>query len=497
MDDRHTAIWKDDLFDRQREASNVSAYIKDACAIEMRASEGRAFTMSIDAGYGEGKSFFVRRLAKELALEHPVAFVDAWVDDLADEPLTALAATLKEALLPLGGNAAVKDSLSQFIRRTSRVAKVVAWGLMRRSAAAIITVKGVDALDETLSSSTEVIRETAEDKLGDVAEAASDDAASAWRSAEALAPMESKIAAFEEGKRAIAEMKRGLSAVVASLSSSDLRPPIVIIVDELDRCRPTYAIKFLEQIKNLFDVPGLVFIFALNIEQLQHSVRAAYGFEFNGRAYLSRFIDRQYRLAQPQLTPWLHELCMSAGLDRHSWTMPALHRPDRGVYQGTLAEVLSSYMRIYDVPARECIKVIDCLRTCAALAEGEKLHVAYLVPLVVGFLKGRPPGSLPDRVHDIQVQFAWPGHGAAYSLVELDVSALGFERALSMGDDQRNRAFNKESPPVGVTEVYLQNQDGKSPDAIWKIRHYGSLVREIGRFSMPEVDAADQSVAGA
>jgi predicted KAP-like P-loop ATPase len=62
-------------------------------------------------------------------------------------------------------------------------------------------------------------------------------------------------------------------------------------VDELDRCRPTYAIQTLELVKHLFNVPGLIFIFALDIEQLSHSVQTVYGQNMDAQGYLCRFFD--------------------------------------------------------------------------------------------------------------------------------------------------------------------------------------------------------------
>ena len=78
----------------------------------------------------------------------------------------------------------------------------------------------------------------------------------------------------------IKQMKAALAEVVSSLESKDRSAPIIIVIDELDRCRPTYAIKLLEEIKHLFDVPGLVFVFGMHGDQLAHSVKAAYGAEF-------------------------------------------------------------------------------------------------------------------------------------------------------------------------------------------------------------------------
>ena len=66
---------------------------------------------------------------------------------------------------------------------------------------------------------------------------------------------------------------------------------VVVIVDELDRCKPTFAIQLLEVVKHLFNVKGLVFIFSLDIGELQHCVKTVYGQGFDAIGYLERFFD--------------------------------------------------------------------------------------------------------------------------------------------------------------------------------------------------------------
>ena len=66
---------------------------------------------------------------------------------------------------------------------------------------------------------------------------------------------------------------------------------VVVIVDELDRCKPTFAIQLLEVVKHLFNVKGLVFIFSLDIGELQHCVKTVYGQGFDAIGYLQRFFD--------------------------------------------------------------------------------------------------------------------------------------------------------------------------------------------------------------
>jgi len=94
-------IWSDDLLSRREEADLLCAYVESVWQRPVVREDKRSYTIAVDTKYGEGKSFFLRRLAKQLSINHPVAFIDAWADDINDEPLTALAATLKNALEPL------------------------------------------------------------------------------------------------------------------------------------------------------------------------------------------------------------------------------------------------------------------------------------------------------------------------------------------------------------------------------------------------------------
>ena len=66
---------------------------------------------------------------------------------------------------------------------------------------------------------------------------------------------------------------------------------LVVFIDELDRCRPTYAVKLLERIEHYFDDDRLTFVFSTNIGQLQHTIKRYYGEQFDAGKYLNRFFD--------------------------------------------------------------------------------------------------------------------------------------------------------------------------------------------------------------
>lgn len=73
---------------------------------------------------------------------------------------------------------------------------------------------------------------------------------------------------------------------------------IVIFIDELDRCRPSYAVKLLERIEHYFINERITFVFSANLEQLQHTIKNFYGNDFDACRYLDRFFDLRVSLPQ-------------------------------------------------------------------------------------------------------------------------------------------------------------------------------------------------------
>jgi predicted KAP-like P-loop ATPase len=64
---------------------------------------------------------------------------------------------------------------------------------------------------------------------------------------------------------------------------------IILFIDELDRCRPDYAIGMLETAKHIFDVEGILFILIANTKQIKASINHAYGKNMDGHKYLEKF----------------------------------------------------------------------------------------------------------------------------------------------------------------------------------------------------------------
>lgn len=93
------------------------------------------------------------------------------------------------------------------------------------------------------------------------------------------------------------------------LSSAKMKR-LVIFVDELDRCRPSYAVKLLERIKHYFNSDYVTFVFSTNLDELQYTIKHYYGEQFDGDRYLDRFFDLTIVLPKPNMNKFYKEIGM-------------------------------------------------------------------------------------------------------------------------------------------------------------------------------------------
>lgn len=492
------AIWggdaspgrQQDVLGRRREAEQLIAYIESVVGRDSIREDKRAYTIAVDAPYGEGKTFFLRRLAEHLALEHPVAYVDAWADDLTDEPLIALAATLKSAIEPLLQKPDVQERFSDFMSKAGKVAKIVGWGLVRRGASLAISGAAVHAVEQVVSGVSDDLEETVIEGMRDVGEGGVEDTTAAVADLRQHASMERRIGEFEESKAAVQQMKESLKAVIDSLQGNEISPPIVIVIDELDRCRPTYAIRLLEEIKHLFDVSGLVFVLGLHGDQLGHSVSGAYGAGFDGRGYLRRFIDREYRLARPKLTRLMDVLLSKAALDARSLSWPQIVMSNTRELKPNLSELLSEYISYYGLGARDAFELVDILQTSEAIADGDVIQLPYFLPLAIGMMKGLPIGELPEQVHHSAWAYMPNWSQTRSDVTEFDFFRMSeaFENAMKLSAEQLETQLGQH-PTDYVSNIVLSHRRfGPENYPNWSVFGYRRLLGEVSRFKNPRIE---------
>jgi len=87
------------------------------------------------------------------------------------------------------------------------------------------------------------------------------------------------------------------------VKSSDKK--LLVIIDELDRCKPSFAVGLLEAIKHCCLSNNIIFLLATNNEQLEHTVKHFYGSGFDGAGYLNKFYDLQFSIGSVDVDSYL------------------------------------------------------------------------------------------------------------------------------------------------------------------------------------------------
>jgi hypothetical protein len=484
-----TTAWDGDLLGREEEAELLAAYIQCVASRKESREDAHAFTIAIDADYGVGKTFFLRRFAKHLAATHPVALVDAWADDLADEPLTALAATLKDALAPLIKKPKGLKAWQRVTHASGEVAKVVAMGLAQRALTAMFTTAGAELLTQTMRDLSKETTTGISTEMRELAGDAAEGAVEGFMEAPPSELMDQRIDQFRAGKAAVEEMKSALRALVSQLPFNGLQSPIVIIIDELDRCRPTYAIKVLEEIKHLFDVQGLVFVLGLNTKQLANAIRGAYGLKFDGDAYLRRFINRKYLLRTPTQERLLASLFNEAGFPEGKLIYPQVAGLPRG-QQMSAPSLLAAYVDVYGATPRDAHYLIDRLQTSSALTGGAPLLLPYLVPLILTEIRTGKRDQLMEATKPDRVFFAYYRQDQA-AQIGLHEFAQKLHAAAKEDAGNLHRRWNRDSIDFPGSQVMDARQFAQRVEApLADPQQYSQLLETVGRFGPRDVASA-------
>ena len=236
------------------------------------------FVLALNSEWGTGKTTFVKMWKQSLQDNgYQTMYINAWENDLIADPSVAILGELKK--LPNKKN---KANFNKVMAAGATILKNVLPDLAEAALKKCIGIDGVaDGVKNAVKSSTDLLYESVEEY---------------WKKKEGI----------EEFKKQLGEYLR----------EGELKRPVVFIIDELDRCRPDYAVEFLEKIKHFFSVEGIVFVLALDKKQLGNSIKGFYGSDLiDSEEYLRRFIDIEYRLPEPEIRNYCSYLYDYFGFD--------------------------------------------------------------------------------------------------------------------------------------------------------------------------------------
>lgn len=239
--------------------------IEDLFNIVQRASKNQAyFPFAIEGAWGVGKTFILEELEKKLEIEmnedtfdnrYFVFHYNCWKYDYYDEPAIAIISALKDKV--------DKESFKELqgkIKDSWEVAKKAINGMAKE------LVKNKIGID--LVQVYEDIKEEGEARHEKEKEF------------DTLFAFNSTLNSVREQIRNLVEYKT-----------------VVIVVDELDRCLPSYAIKILERLHHMFEgIENVLLIVAVDSNQLEQSIREIYGDTVDTERYLKKFISFRYKV---------------------------------------------------------------------------------------------------------------------------------------------------------------------------------------------------------
>ena len=232
--------WKDDVLDRQRFAKPLTDLVSSA--------DDAPFCIAIDGEWGCGKTFLLERWRIEFSEKGKVIYFNAWEDDFHADPLTAIIGQLWDEIK----KGKMKDIRNLLGKDWEKALKETMSDISPKKALLNISSFGV--------------------KLGDFQPA-----------------IVRTVEEYIERRRSVKILQKQLQKL-AKVTKEKTKKPLVFIVDELDRCRPTFAIELLERVKHVVGVPGIVFVFGVNQKGLEESIRSVYG-DLDATDYLRRFFD--------------------------------------------------------------------------------------------------------------------------------------------------------------------------------------------------------------
>jgi len=248
-------------------------------------SDSELRVLNINSPWGTGKTFFLVNWREELQQTRACVYFNAWENDYSGDPFISLSAALYDqlsTLLPATTKAA--NHIQDFRKKASHAIVAVSPTLAKGLVKAVTRID-IDSLSETLEKL----------ELDSVAE----------KAVEHLIENNKKTAESVSQFKSVLTNMCVLASEKRAADSQTTPAPVYIFIDELDRCRPTFAVELLERIKHFFDVQNCKFIVATDTQQLSCSVNAIYGESFDSRKYLKRFFDAEFTLDNSNITAWI------------------------------------------------------------------------------------------------------------------------------------------------------------------------------------------------
>lgn len=282
--------WTNDKLKREQFGHNLSRVIKNQSFFR-RVSE-ESLVIALDSKYGTGKTTFLDMWSKQLKADGNVLAsmnnsidkrdtivikLNAWENDDYDNALIPFIYAIQEKI----ENSDIKHIISKI-----ELNKINAF---QKSSLNSIFRLGKTIFNHSLNEKYGIDFENVMREFKEAKDDYSDELKSSYHIL---------LDDYKQSIESKTSFKKSLKGITEKVD-------IVILIDELDRCRPSYAIETLETIKHYFDVPNITYILAIDLEQLAHAISTIYGYKMDSTGYLRKFFDVVLTFNKPSVRDYI------------------------------------------------------------------------------------------------------------------------------------------------------------------------------------------------
>lgn len=284
---------------------------------------------SVAAPFGIGKTFFCEGLKAWFADKGiPCIGYNVWEVDFYEDPLTPLICEITESL---GQRFETDNSIKELLNNLTFFGKAIVSAI--KIEAKVPLLGGITIDGDKGMNRCEKAAQAAQNK--DI------------------------CSNYKEYRQAVQNFKNCLTQI------AQYNKPLVIIIDELDRCRPDYAVKVLETIKHFFDIDGLCFVLSMDEGQLKNSVQQLYG-PLNFAEYMRKFVNYSFALPTPDAEKYIAYLSESYKLEQQLQKFTnvelSLHRnKDSREVASIIGSLFSAYSCLFNFSLRAQNQVMQRL----------------------------------------------------------------------------------------------------------------------------------------
>ncbi|TGM74335.1 KAP family P-loop NTPase fold protein [Leptospira bouyouniensis] len=342
----NNAPFEKDIFDRQKSIIILEELFK-------RITE--PFVLSITSPWGTGKTSFLSMQKSHLdANGYNTIYFNAWENDFSKDPLISIVSEMEESINKLNIETSIKSETKELFYKSKKIAaKLIKSSIplaVKLSTAGILDLS--DFTEESISEFTEDLAKE-------------------------------EIKKYDDTKKSISSLKISLSELSAFLKNKTNKP-LIIIIDELDRCRPNFTIELLETIKHLFSVNGIIFVLAIDKNQIINSIKKIYGENIDSDGYLRRFIDLEFNLPLPDRDKYVEYLYSQHNLE--DFFTPYHERGIGNFEKRDFMDSIKKFSKATNVSLRKLEQIFIEISISLMMFKKDEYLILYLLILLI-FIK--------------------------------------------------------------------------------------------------------------